>query len=196
MNLKLVPKRLSISIVVLIFTLFLFISADKIYGAGAGTAKTLLIAYMIMLVSVIAFTGIRPDMVKGNFKPLNFLIFFLGSSLLFLVIPKFSAFATIGVANAIQFALIQAFVVAYTEETVFRGILPLVFGNDIIPAVLFGVFHWAVSGSVWFLLFATIMGLVFAFVRDRAGIYASMGIHSAFNLNALGILEKLVRGGQ
>jgi len=193
MDLQLTPKKISIPIIVLILQLFLYISADKIYGAGATTAKALLLAYMLMIVSVSVFTGLRPDKVKGQFNPLNFFIFFIGSALLFLVIPQFNLFATIGVANAVTYGIIQCFVVAYTEESVFRGLLPTFFG-DLNSSILFGLFHWAVSGSLWFLVFATGAGLLFAFIRDKFGIYASMGVHSAFNLKALGLLDTLVRG--
>lgn len=193
MDLSLTPKRISIPVVVLILQLFLFISAGRIYGAGAETARSLLLAYMLMTVSVAVFTGIRPDMVKGLFNPLNFFIFFIGSSIIFITLPLITGLATIGTASAIQYGIIQAFVVAYTEETVFRGILPQFFG-DLSSNILFGLFHWAVSGSFWFVIFATGAGLLFAFIRDRFGLYASMGVHSAFNLKTLGLLDKLVRG--
>lgn len=193
MDLSLTPKKLSIPLIVLVLQLFLFISAPRIYGAGAGTAQALLVAYMLMTVSVIVFTGIKPEMVKGAFNPLGFLILFIGSSIIFLVFPKFLGFSTLGVASAIQYGIIQSFVVAYTEETVFRGIFPKFFG-DIFSAILFGLFHWAVSGSFIFIIFATFAGLLFALIRDRFGIYASIGVHSAFNLKALGLLDQLVRG--
>lgn len=193
MDLSVTPKKLSIPLVVFILQLFLYISATKIYGAGAETASRLLITYMFMTVGIIVITGIKPDMIKGSFNPLNFFIFFVASTIIFIVFPALSGLATIGVASAVQYAIIQSFVVAYTEEVVFRGILPL-FVRDVPAAILFGVFHWAVAGSFWFLIFATGAGLVFAFVRDKFGIYASMGIHSAFNLKALGLLDRLVRG--
>lgn len=193
MDFSITPRKISIPLIVLLLQLFLFISASKIYGAGAEQAKALLIAYMLMTVSVAVFTGIRPDMVKGQFNPLNFFIFFFGSAVIFLAIPKLNLFATLGVASAIQYGIIQSFVVAYTEETVFRGILPQFFG-DISSSVLFGLFHWAVSGSWIFIIFATIAGLLFSLIRDTFGIYASIGTHSAFNLKALGLLDQLVSG--
>lgn len=193
MNFTISPKKLSIPIVILIFQLFLYISADKIYGASAGTAKVILTAYMIMIVSAVAYTGIRPDKVKGLFNPLNFFVFFIGSAIIFTILPALGLFATFGTSLAIQYGIIQAFVVAYTEETIFRGILPDFFG-DLWSSVIFGLFHWAISGSWWFVIFATSAGLLFAFIRDKFGLYASMGVHSAFNLKTLGLLDKLIRG--
>lgn len=195
---SIVPKRISIPLVVLILQLFLFISAPTIYGAGAQTAQALLLTFMFMTVAGAVFTGIRPDALKSQFKPLNFFIFFIGSTLLFIALPfpsRLSLFATLGVASAVQYAIIQSFVVAYTEETFFRGLLPQFLGNDIIPAVLFALFHYSVSGgSIGFMIFAFVAGIAFSYIRDFFGIYASIGVHSAFNLKALGVLDQLVRG--
>jgi membrane protease YdiL (CAAX protease family) len=194
MDWTLIPKKLNVTIVVLILQLFLFVSADAIYGSQSTTAKSLLIAYMLMTISVLVFT--RTTEIKGMRDTpqslINFFIFFVASALLLLILPVGSAgFGTL--KTAWGFGLIQSFVVAYSEEVMFRGVLPLYLG-DIYSNILFGLFHWAVSGSIVFVLFAIAMGFVFSFVRDRWGIYASMGLHSAWNLKALGILAMLMKG--
>lgn len=198
MDLRIIPKKISIPLVILILQLFLFINAPKIYGSGYQNAQTLLITYMFMMVSVAVFTGTRPDMVKGQRNPLNFFIFFIASTIIFITLPALTGlklFATLGIASAVQYGIIQSFVVAYTEESVFRGLLTSFGLGDIPSNILFALFHFAVSGGNWFfMLFAFGAGMLFSFVRDRYGLYASIGIHSAFNLKALGLLDQLIRG--
>lgn len=193
MNLWLVPRRIGISLVILLLQLFLFISADKIYGSYAGVAKNLLIVYMLMVVAVIAITGVKPETTKdiGNFW--WFFVFFIFASVVLLMFKVNTPAGISGVSMFWGLGLIQAFVVSYSEETVFRGILPQWIG-DIYSNVLFGLFHWAVSSSLWFMLVAIIAGFAFSFIRDKFSIYASMGVHTAWNLKMLGLLDPLLKG--
>lgn len=93
------------------------------------------------------------------------------------------------------------FLVVPSEEYIFRGILPeyvrLMFKSSryceqikyIIGAGLFGVFHFAAYGGNWSsIAFAFGMGLILQYVKDNAGLPASMGLHMAWNTAILGLL--------
>jgi len=193
MQWTLIPKRISVSLIVMLLQLFLFVSADRIYGSYATTAKGILIAYMLMTAVVIAITGFRPETIKGGKDFKWFFIFFLVTSFILVLIPLTFESEKLKIGALWGLGLIQAFVVSYTEETVFRGILPNFLG-DIHSNLLFGVFHWAISGSIVFIFVAFGAGLCFAFIRDRWSIWASMGVHSAWNLKMLGLLDPLIKG--
>ena len=99
----------------------------------------------------------------------------------------------------------QMFLVIPSEEMMFRGIVPeyirLTFGKSkysehlkyVIGAGLFAVFHYAAyAASVPSMGFAFGMGLMLMFVKDNAGLPASMGLHLAWNTAVLGLLIPVV----
>ncbi|MDD3962243.1 MAG: CPBP family intramembrane metalloprotease [Bacteroidales bacterium] len=99
----------------------------------------------------------------------------------------------------------QAFLVIPSEEMMFRGIVPeyirLMFGKSkyseqlkyLIGAGIFGIMHFAAYGGSWGSIgFAFGLGLVLQYVKDNAGLPASMGLHLAWNAAVLGLLIPVV----
>lgn len=99
---------------------------------------------------------------------------------------------------ALQTAVLHIFVIAYSEESFFRGFLLEVGQRGgtgvgiIVSAVTFSIFHLAaysaIGGGLNFAAFgvAFLMGGIFGFVylatRDMAGIGLVVGLHAAWNL--------------
>ena len=91
--------------------------------------------------------------------------------------------------------LFQAFVVTYTEEVFFRGVLAERL-RAVPSAAIFSVFHltaYSVAGGLGLnfgaFFTAFVFGLLFAIIyfatKDRAGIGAVWGLHLAWNLALL-----------
>ena len=89
--------------------------------------------------------------------------------------------------------LFQIFVVTYTEEAFFRGVLAERL-RAVPSAAIFSIFHltaYSVAGGLNFGAFFTafVFGLLFAIIyfatKERAGIGATWGLHAAWNLALL-----------
>lgn len=193
MQLRLIPK-LSLGLFVLLLQLFLFINADAFYGASAEAVKDIILVYLLLQVSVIAITGFKPELMKTGIEGVwRFAFIFLVSAFIFLVFPPVKFGFTF--QSLIGIVIIQCFVVAYTEEMVFRSMLPAIMKSDLWAAGMFGLFHFAVYGASWIgIIIAVIFGLAFAFIRDKFGIFGAVGVHTSFNLKSLGILDALISG--
>lgn len=195
LDLRLIPrKEFGIGIAVAFIQLFLYINASAVYGDFAPQAQQTLTVYMLMLALVFGVTGMRPDIVQGGFeRTYNFFLMFIATSMLLITIPWITG---VGLQNQSNMGVIilQVFAVAYTEEVVFRGILPNYVG-DIWSSGAFSIFHWAVyGGSIGLLMFAFILGLFFSVITHFFGLMGAIGAHSAYNLKALGVLDDLMKG--
>jgi len=142
-------------------------------------------------------SGRRPDILTADFsKILLFLVGFLATAfvmvLITVVIPVVF-FADISYASqALSFGFVYAFVIAFWEEMIFRDILPKGFGlSDVTANITFAFFHLAALTAIigfnlmlmmtaFIVLFS--LGMVWAQVRDRFGIMASVGSHAAYNM--------------
>ena len=196
LDLRLLPKKqFGIGMLVLFVQLFLYINASAVYGEFAAVAKDTLLVYIIMLTSIVAVTGSRPDIIKGGFdRSYNFFLLFFATSFLLVTIPWIGGQFGLQNEGGIGVILLQVFAVAYTEEVVFRGILPEFLG-DLSSNGLFAVFHYAVyGGSIPLVFFAFILGLVFAIIRQYFGITGAIGAHAGWNLKSLGVLDRLIEG--
>lgn len=196
LDLRLFPKKeFGLGILVLLIQLFLYVNASAVYGEFSAVAKDTLLIYILMLTSVVAITGSRPDIINGGLdRAYNFfLMLFVGSGLL-VTIPWVAQNFGLNSQAGIGVVLLQVFAVAYTEELVFRGILPDFLG-DLVSSAFFAIFHYVVyGGSVFLIVFAFVLGLGFAVIRNYFGITGAIGAHSAWNLKALGVLDKLISG--
>jgi membrane protease YdiL (CAAX protease family) len=86
-------------------------------------------------------------------------------------------------------AITQGAVIAASEETIFRGLLPKVLG--VIGAqVAFGVFHLAAYGlNLTGIGMAIIAGFVFYFAAKYTNsLGTAIGMHMAYNIWALGVI--------
>ncbi len=109
---------------------------------------------------------------------------------------------------------LTVFFVAFTEETIFRGVLKEAFKGWrlgpfplalIIPSALFSMFHEsAYNGQTYPLFIAFVLGIVLYLVTEirigrdssgkpkKLGVPGSAGFHTAFNLMVLGIIPFLL----
>jgi membrane protease YdiL (CAAX protease family) len=193
-------KEVGLGIIILLLQLFLYFNANVLFSSNyVATAQETILVYILLQISVISISGVRPSTATNDAREniWNFLLMFIVSAMILVAIPLFldTLFSVQDSSFAFTLALIQAVVVAYPEELVFRGILPKVFGNELIPAMLFGVFHFAVSGmNPWFMLFAFGSSFVFSAVKQKFGVLGSAGVHTAWNLKQYGVLDLLFKG--
>jgi len=186
-------NKLSIGVIILLIQLFLFINAEWVYGKEkAPLISNILLVYLILQVAILSAFDMPLPTIKTNLNSLvNFLLMFLVASIVFSLmdVALFGGVAYQLVVTYIGFLVLHAFVIAYTEEIVFRWMLPKQIGlGDIVSNLLFGVFHLAVyKGSLIIVLFLMIFGYILSIVRDKFGIMGSIGVHFAWNLKALGV---------
>ena len=196
--------RLTVGILVTLIQLFLYINADWIYGPYADQARNVLLAYFILTTVVLASFAVKlPTLDVGEKGLYNFFVGFVLTSVFMLLIPKAlqARLASIETtAMALGFGLLHGFVKAYNEEIVFRGILPKALGGglyaDVLSNILFGLFHLAVTGaSLPAIFLLSILGMIWAFIRNRIGLMGSTGSHFAYNLGVMGVLDKIFSPG-
>jgi membrane protease YdiL (CAAX protease family) len=173
--------------------MLLYVNAGAIFPKEyVPKVQSIMLLYMIMTFAFSIATNYLPPEVHKPFLPelLSFFVFFFVFAGILYGLPIQTASHIFQISETIKIALpfmvLFAFVVAYTEELIFRGILPkflTVIGSNL----LFGIFHWyAYSGDIYSILIATIFGFVFSFVAERFGLMSAVGMHTAWNLRILG----------
>lgn len=192
-DLNLFPARnIPLALVIVIIQMFLYVNAPAIFGeALSQKIREILLLYMIM---TFAFSLVYfPRELKRPFSSeiINFIIvFFISAGILYIIpfdkLMMYSLASDIANAKIFwAFIVLYSFVVAYTEELVFRGVLPRYFG-DIISNIIFSVFHFYVySGNYIYLTMAFIAGIVFSIIKNKFGLMGAAGAHAAWNLKVL-----------
>jgi membrane protease YdiL (CAAX protease family) len=197
----------TVGILILLVQLFMFVNLSYFYGPYAEAVRPVFLAYFILLAILSPFV-IRVLLQIAQPQELgNFAIGFILTAVVVFVVPTIIAGA-VSVETlklAVGFGFLHAFIKAFDEEIIFRGVLPKLLAKghvflglnwgDVIASVLFGVFHLAVSGaSIPAMLFLMVLGLVWCLVRNKLSLMGSAGSHFAYNLMALGVLPKLIGG--
>ena len=191
---------LTLGITVLILQLFLFISADWVFGASAEIAKEILLIYFILQIAVYSTMGV-PEIF---YRPLSEMrTIFLYFILTVIVASFLKATVIMGMMASFEplravagFGFIYIFVKVFTEETIFRDLLPKQVGHKV-AQVLFALFHVAIL-SVKFApsIVQMLIGLVFLYVLESiwyriyltGGAPASIGSHAGWNSIAGGLI--------
>ena len=199
--------KVPISFIVVIMQTFMYVNAPSIFGKFATQAKEIILLYMVMtfsfsILSLFTFGSSQRQQLKGAMnKPflsslLNFFISFFISMGIFYLLPMpitGSIFKPLSIMQSevitfLPYMLLFAFVIAYTEELVFRQIVPQYIGRYM-SAGVFALFHWyAYSGGISSLIFAFGMGLILDIIFEKAGLSASTGVHASWNLALLGAI--------
>ena len=196
------PKFITLGVFVTILQLFLYVNAPAIFPHEyVQEAQSIILLYMVMTfgASILYMyiptikTPLVPSAVEQPFW--TELIWFFVAFFIFAVtlsaIPLNTGAHMFSISSdvikiAVPFLVLFSFVVAYTEELIFRGILPKLM-TDIGSNVLFGIFHfYAYSGNFLSIIIAIVFGFIFSFVRDKMGLMGSIGMHTAWNLKILG----------
>jgi membrane protease YdiL (CAAX protease family) len=186
----------------------LLVNAPIFFGEAAATASEMIMLYLTLtfgfsIMAIFSLKGpalekVRRYVTQPAIEAMgNFLIFFaLGLAILFTLKPfimlsTFKTFAiggSIGLTAALPILLLFAVVVSYTEELIFRGIVPGFIG-DVLSGFAFALYHlYAYTGGVPAMAFAAAMSFMFVFLREKFDLNASMGFHTAWNLVKLGVL--------
>lgn len=192
--------------IAVIIDIYLLINGVALFGEQFVNYEPDIELYLVML--AIVFFASRsykiPELHLGiGAVGLGFVPAFLASALIL------GNIETVNVLNAIsqgpQYIFLQIayqiFVVAFTEETIFRGVLLQIFEQQTVPApwlvqgVLFGFFHYAAYSSLvgfsWTsilvaMFFGSIMGLIVMLFQSKGypafGVAVTWGIHAGWNV--------------
>jgi membrane protease YdiL (CAAX protease family) len=186
-------SKFSIGIAVFILVLFFLVAGPLIFAETWGVWQNVFIVYLFFMVAGILFAREAFEISAIRWL-LVFAVAAVGGYFAFsFVLPKYDAGFPTGNFLAL---LAFSFTVAYSEETLFRGVL-LEFGKSrvglgvVISALFFAIFHvaaYAGLGIVPFLV-ALAMGSAFGFIylatRSLAGTAVVVGLHMAWNLALL-----------
>lgn len=205
--------KLSTGLLILIAQVFVWISADWVFGAQAEIARQIMLIYFVFWLVVRTATGTTPAAMKVKEHGLvNFLLMFIITAVALIVLsmalPMLGSLsgsleitiATVSVGT-LGFGILHGFVKAYIEEDIFRDALPRAGLGDVLSNIIFAMFHLAVFFTVYnfgimqalggaITLF--ILGMVWSQVRNNFGILGSTASHLAWNIFAMGALGMLI----
>lgn len=183
-------------VIAIIIQAFLLVNGQLLFGSAWSGYETVLLLYMSLdaVFLALAFTSTLPFLDIDVFNAtIIFTIVFLVSaftfSSFFRLVP-----ITVSVNNIILDFVFQIFVVAYTEELLFRGLLLNYIG--VIPqGILFGLFHltsyYTPAGINWAsIIVAMILGIAFGYIvkyfnsikQPGIGITITWALHAAWNI--------------
>lgn len=200
-----VPRiRFVFGLFIILAQIWLYVNADAIYGAYSGMVKATMLAYFILMIPLSPV--IYQQYMRIGIQDIpNFAVGFVATSIVMLVLGGLVALVTgeieQGLTLALGFGFLHGFVKAFNEELIFRGAIPQMLGgqnvySDAISSLAFGFFHFAVSGGdLVIMVFLSGLGYVWTLARRSIGVMGSTGSHFAYNLAALGVLDRVV-GGQ
>jgi len=202
---KFINPNTIVGILILVITAYLFTQADFIYGVYAEQVRSVIMIYAGLLAIMSPF--ILKDVLSiGVYDLSNFALGFLITAAAVLAVPFIGTFLIPGqiqegLVLALGFGFLHSFIKAFFEELIFRGGLPRILRRvtvnplypDIISSVLFGIFHWGVTGvGIPEALILMVLGFGWAKVRDLFGIMGATGSHFAYNLAVMGVLSQIV----
>lgn len=185
-------QKVALPVVSLSFTFFFFFAGPLVFGESWGRWELFVLAYAALAGLSI---GLNPQLFQIEaWKVLLWFGLALGGGLVLfgVVFSQFKYTTTFPVGNALAMVMFQAFVVTYSEEVFFRGVLAEKLGA-LPSAAIFSVFHLAVytSTGLNFGAFFTafVFGILFAVIyfgtRERAGIGVVWGLHFSWNIALL-----------
>lgn len=185
-------QKVALPVVSLTFMFFFFFQGPLIFGESWGRWEILVLAF-----AALAGLSIPLNPALHSIEAWKVLAWFgvalAGGLALFVsVFSQFKYDTGFPVGDAWAMVLFQIFVVAYTEEVFFRGVLAERL-RAIPSAAIFSLFHltaYSVAGLNFGAFFtAFVFGLLFAVIyfatKERAGIGATWGLHAAWNLALL-----------
>jgi len=174
-----------------IVDLFLLVNGRIIFGSQFTAYQNVLLYYLVMLGAVFFFAGKTKQL---NISIESAVIYFVPVFIItvLLVGDVVRSSATL-VANQIVMQLfLQIFVVALSEEMIFRGVIINYIG--VIPqGILFGLFHTAAYYSIYgvdiyAMIMAMVMGVLWGYLvkmYPKNGIAITWGMHAGWNIALL-----------
>ena len=199
-------SNLTVLLIALIIDAFLLINGGLIFGQSWQPLSGELREY-IMLEALILFLAVRTKNPFSEITIWRSMVYFVPSLLAFWVvfqaanILKGVIFSPLPVNDIIMNITFQIFVVSFSEELFFRGILLKYIG--VVPqGILFGLFHLTAYNGIHginydSIFFACVFGIIYGVIvkyfqsKNKAGVGISItwGLHAGYNLAFLvGIL--------
>ena|SRR4030042_991 len=209
---KKVEKNLGKVTILIVYSLIVFyfiINGKGLFSAWENNWTLNAIIYVLGVTLFLSVTNDLPRELKTSLSQnlKYFCIASIATILLLLIVKDFGLMfddvAPMPYNLIISNMAFQLVVVAASEEIIFRGVIfgylydhfrlrsDKVYGW-VIPyfgsAIIFALFHFAVYGpNLTNMLIVFIMGLIFAYVVERWGLGASIGMHWIWNCMAIGI---------
>jgi len=193
------PIGLTVGVVIILITLFMWVNAPALFGSMAEQAKNVMGLYLVMLAVILAAFQIKMPTLNYDITSLIYFVIGFGVTVfVMLIIPvNFKAMlASFELITAVSLGFLYAFVKAFIEEVIFRDILPLKVGiGDVASSILFGVFHFAMLWSLGAtlpvmiagMITLSLLGYIWSQVRQRLTLMGAVGSHFGYNMVVLGV---------
>ena len=184
-------KHVPLNVYMLLALAFMLINSSIIVpDAEIAKFELTLIVYMVFLAlfqRYINAPGFKMNLNKAS-------IWFVGGfavttlAMVGLQNLPFESASTYAVTAPFYLIISHVFIVAYSEEMIFRGALPNII-TPIPAAVAFSLFHVsAYGGNILSLVVAFVAGMLFYVIMRYTNIWTVIGVHSAYNCAVLGVL--------
>ena len=195
-----------IAIVSIIIDIYLLINGIAIFGAAFADYVPVIQIYLLLIVVLIPLSLYKNEFPILNLGISKTILFFIPAFFITWFALSYESHANIlnstnPLTTIIITLLMEIFVVAFTEEMFFRGLLMGILEKYKIPysyvwqGILFGLFHYAAYsdlGSADFtsmlvaMVFGIAMGIIVyigqTFYKTNYGIAVTWGIHAGWNV--------------
>lgn len=193
-------KKISLLLIYSLFTYWLLLNGSALENWEGGWTTSILF-YMVGVSMFLDISDRIPDKLKTPLVEniIGFLFGFVGFTVLFIGLHDmgwwFHGEPSLPVDMVIPNLIFQGFIVSFSEEIIFRGIIfRYLFQINItlayiVSSGIFAVFHFAAyGGSVPLMIIAFAMGLILCYLVDRFNLGVAWAFHFAYNCGALGLI--------
>ena len=204
-RIKLFEKVPFLFILLFIATLF-WVTGSAFFENWSNTYEKTIAIYIGLLVIFLFFARERlVKVIKESSETgiPKFVLAFFGTFALMIPLIRMGVIAggKISPDLILPTLIIQICVVAASEEIIFRGVV-LDYAGIWVSAIIFGVYHSAAYGILWYnlapeanltalgfaIVFGLILGVLAKYYKKQVGISGCVGIHACYNLAILGVM--------
>ena len=196
-------------VISILLEFFLLAAVSYLFGSAWNGYNNIIIIYLVVSIGLIIMSGTQQEFMRIEFfdAVIVFVPVFFMTGLIVGSIYNTSGLTNLGVNYEIAQVLLQIFVVALTEELIFRGVILSYFPRPkcvVFQGVAFGLFHIAAYSTLngvnyGALVFAIILGvvlgaIVFAVKNKSLGLSITWGIQAGYNVAVLTGLFSILGG--
>ena len=185
-------RKIPFFVWLLLLQAFLLVNAPAIAPPNSvDTTRSALIVYMLMTATLMPLVPRQAWMKVGLNESIAFFVggLVVGSFVFAAFRELVTGVFSLSLSGPLYLLVLHVFVVATSEEIIFRGLLPVII-TPALAQVFFGFFHfYAYGGSLIGIFIAIIAGFIFYAITRYLNIWAAVGIHAAYNATVLGILS-------
>ena len=197
--------NLQIGWYIILIEAFMLISIKLFFPQDTDKWQTIIMIYLILNVLFFALPDLKSSMFGTPLRKAlpKFLLFFFGTLIILLPLSGLllnANYLKLNLGNLpIGLIFLQVFVVAFSEESIFRDVLGNRIGQ-IFSSILFALFHYVVyMGNIISMFIAFGAGMLFFFIKNKFGhgidSTPNIAVHAAINLHLLGITRTILGGG-